>query len=291
MIYAPTNSMVEGLRRLFKTRVKDGRLAYLGDGTGRTEVPDRKGYYYFRFELSGAPSIARAGFAAFPVYDGAEVYIARGHNGEPEIVGANYARMDQSGIDTRTFNPLHQSSKWVNLWDLTIGLATATATSVTDSFLVSVKKHLTYHGNVFRFFETGETAVKFDTAPFNPGIDEWRYAIVWQDIYGAVGEVTASTTQSLFTPLDLTDINEAVVLRPPDAIPYKAFVLSNNGGTLRQSVSEVDLRQFLQTPQIWGFPNPVVYRERIHPGRQVIVSNLTVTGNLEVLGNLLDIAA
>jgi hypothetical protein len=290
-LYSPSNFFIGQLRKLFKNRVKDGRLAYLGDGTGRVEVPDRRGYVYYRFELGGSPGIARSAGANFPVYEGAEVYVAVGYNGEPEIVGAVWQRMDEAGVDTRVFNQMHQQSKWVNLWAITIGLCTATATSATSSFLVSVKKHLTYSNNAFRYFETGVEADKLDLEPHNPATDMHRYAVVWQDVYGAVGEVTASTAQSLFTPLDLTDINEAVAQRPPDAIPYKAFVLVNNGGTLRQSVSEVDLRQFLNTPPVWGFPNPVVYRERIHPGRQVIVSGLEVTGDLEVLGDLLDIAA
>lgn len=290
-LYAPINSFVENLRKLFKNRVKDGRKAYLGDGTGRCEVPDRLGYYYYRFELGGSPSIARSGNASFPVYEGSEVYIAIGYNDEPEIVGAVYQRLDQSGVDTRTFNQMHQQSKWVYLWQITIGLATATATNATDSFLVSIKKHLTYVNNVFAYFETGEEADKLDLEPYNPAVDMHRYAVVWQDTYGSIGEVTVSTAQSLFMPLDISDVNQAVAARPPDAIPYKAFVLANAGGTLRQSITEIDLRQFLNVPQTWGFPNPVAYRERIQPNRQqLFTGSLVVTGSLQVLGSLIGIA-
>lgn len=289
-LYAPINSFVENLRKLFKNRVKDGRKAYLGDGTGRCEVPDRLGYYYYRFELGGSPSIARSGNASFPVYEGSEVYIAIGYNDEPEIVGAVYQRLDQSGVDTRTFNQMHQQSKWVYLWQITIGQTIATATSTTNSLLVSVKKHLTYFNNTFSYFETGEEADKFDFTPYPTAADEHRYALVWRDAYGNVGEITASTAQSLFMPLDIGDVNEATAQRPPDGVPYKAFVLANNGNTLRQSITEIDLRQFLNVPQTWGFPNPVAYRERIHPDRQVLFAgSQVVTGSLEVLGSLVGI--
>lgn len=290
-LYAPINSFVENLRKLFKNRVKDGRKAYLGDGTGRCEVPDRLGYYYYRFELGGSPSIARSGNASFPVYEGSEVYIAIGYNDEPEIVGAVYQRLDQSGVDTRTFNQMHQQSKWVYLWQITIGQTIATATSTTNSLLVSVKKHLTYFNNTFSYFETGEEADKFDFTPYPTAADEHRYALVWRDAYGNVGEITASTAQSLFMPLDIGDVNEATAQRPPDGVPYKAFVLANNGNTLRQSITEIDLRQFLNVPQTWGFPNPVAYRERIHPDRQVLFAgSQVVTGSLEVLGSLIGIS-
>jgi hypothetical protein len=159
--------------------------------------------------------------------------------------------------------------------------------------VVTVKKFRHYVGNRFQQFETGLLADKIDLSSYVPATDMHRYAAVWLDTYGNVAEVTTSTTQSLFAPLDSTDIDELVVNRPPDAIPHKAFYLSNNQGTVtQQAASDVDLRQFLNMPQLHGFTSPVNYRERIQPDRQVLFAGeLVVTGELEVLGELVGIPA
>lgn len=303
MLYSPFNIFLERVRLLFKKRVQDGQLAYLGDSDlpgARVEIPDRVGYVYCRFpggrDATGAakystPFPVRSAGAAFLNYPGAPVYVAYGKNDELQIIEAHYAELDKAGIDTRILNPLHQQSKWVYLWQLTIGLSSAVANSVNDSFLVTIKKYRHYVNNRFQSLETGLQADKIDLTAYNPATDMHRYAAVWTDTYLNVVEVTTSTTQSMFTPLDATDIQELVAERPPDAIPHKAFYLANNAGTVvQQAASDVDLRQFLNTPQIHGFPNPVEYRERIHPDRQVLFAgSMVVTGSLEILGSLVGI--
>lgn len=297
MLYNPVTAFIETTRKLFKSRVRDAQLAYLGDGSGRVEVPDRRGYVYIRFpggkDANGfatfsTPGIARASGAAFLNFEGAAVYVAIGYNDELEIVSAHYQQLDQSGLDTRVLNPLHQQSKWVYLWQLTIGLATAIATTTTGSLLVSVKKYLHYVNNTFQFFEMDTLSDKVDLAAYVPATDMQCYAAVWVDTYTSTAEVTTSTTQSLFTTLDDSDIQELVAQRPPDAIPHKAFYLANNQGTItQQPASDIDLRQFLNTPAVIGFQSPVAYRERIQPGRQqLFTGSLVVTGSLEVLGSL-----
>lgn len=302
-LYNPFTYFKETARLLFQKRVKDGQLAFLGDsdGTGaRVEVPDAPGYVYARFQnvpdangnaTFSAPFLVRSGNAAFQNYPGASVYVAVGYNGELEIVSANYQELTRNGIDTRTLNPLHQQSKWVYLFQLTIGLCSAVANSVNGSFLVTVKKYRHYVNNIFQTFETGAQADKIDLAPYIPAVDMHCYAAVWVDTYANTAHVTTSTAQSLFTTLDDTDIQECVVERPPDAIPHKLFYLSNNQGTVtQQAAKDVDVRQFLNTPAVHGFPNPVAYRERIHPDRQVLFAgSLVVTGSLQVLGSLIGV--
>lgn len=302
-LYSPFTYFKETARLLFQKRVKDGQLAFLGDsdGTGaRVEVPDAPGYVYARFQnvpdangnaTFSAPFLVRSGNAAFQNYPGASVYVAVGYNGELEIVSANYQELTRNGIDTRTLNPLHQQSKWVYLFQLTIGLCSAVANSVNGSFLVTVKKYRHYVNNIFQTFETGAQADKIDLAPYIPAVDMHCYAAVWVDTYTNTAHVTTSTAQSLFTTLDDTDIQECVADRPPDGIPHKLFYLSNNQGTVtQQAAKDVDVRQFLNTPAVHGFPNPVAYRERIHPDRQVLFAgSLVVTGSLEVLGSLIGV--
>lgn len=292
MLYRPLDSFSQTLRLLFQKRVRDGQLAYLGDGLGRVEVPDRRGYVYARLpagrDSSGfakftSPFIVRSSGAAFHNYEGAGVYVAIGYNGELEIVSAHYAELDRTGVDTRTLNPLHQQSKWVYLWQLTIALASAVATTTNTSFLVTVKKFRHYTGNVFQTFGTDLQADKIDLSSFVPAVDMHCYAAVWIDTYANVSEVVASTAQSLFTPLDATDVQECVDNapgRPPDAVALKLFYLANNQGTItQQAASDVDVRQFLNMPTVWGFPTTLTTRERVRPGYTLVTGAVTPSGN------------
>lgn len=302
-LYSPFTFFKETYRLLFQQRLKDGQLAFLGDKSGpgaRTEVPDADGYLYARFQnvpdangnaTFSAPFLVRSGNAAFQNHPGASVYVAVGYNGELEIVSANYQELTRNGIDTRTLNPLHQQSKWVYLWQFTIGLCSAVGNSVNGSYLVTVKKYLRYFDNVFAASETGAQADKIDLQSVVPAVDMHRYATVWLDAYTGDFEVTTSTTQSLFTTMDDSDLLETVTNRPPDAVPHKTFYLANNQGTItQQPVKDRDVRQFLNMPAVHGFPNPVAYRERIHPDKQqLFAGSLVVTGSLQVLGSLIGV--
>lgn len=303
MMYLPSNPITELLRGLFKRRVGDATLGYLGDTHGagaRVDVPGMPGYVYVHFpngrDANGnarysEPTIARSGNAAYLNYPGAGVYVGYGYDGDLEIKGTQYKAMDQAGINTATLNPLNQQSKFVYDWQLTYGLASAVGNATSPSTLVTVKSFRHYVGDTFQTFETPLAADKIDLAASIPAANMQRLAALWLDTYTNAVEVTTSTAQTLSTPLDETDVQELVTDRPPDAMPLKAFRLANAQAAITQSpVTETSLRQHMATPALWGFPNPVDHRERIHQGRQVIVSNLVITSDLEVLGDLLDIA-
>lgn len=297
-----SSSVTERVRGMFKRRVSDGELAYLGDTHGagsRVDVPGKNGYVYVHFpdgrDQNGfarysQPTIARASGAPYINAPGSMVYVAVRYNNELEIVSANYAGMDRAGIDTRVLNPLNQQSKFVYPWQLTYGQASAVATAATSSTLVMVKSFRHYVGNVFQTLDTPLQIDKPNFSSYIPATNEQRYAAVWIDTYTNLPEVTTSVIQGIGVPFDETDIQELVIGRPPDAMPLKAFMLSNGQITIMQGAQETDLRQHMATPHLWGFPNPVQHRERIRAGRQLIVSNLEVTSDLEVLGDMLDIA-
>lgn len=286
-LYQPSSAALQFVRSLFKKRINDGTFAVLGDADGRVEVPDRIGFVYVRFPdgkdslgnaLYSTHVMVRASNAAYPNYAGAGVYVSVGYDGNLEIKGAHYAGLDQAGIDTRTLNPLHQQAKWVYPWQITIGLVRAVATSVTTSTRVMVKSFRHYVNNTFAIADTPLLADKPDLAAYIPGVDEHCYAAVWLDTYLNTFVITTSVTQDMFTPLDATDIQELVTDRPPDAMPLAAFYLSNDQATIQQNILDVDLRQFLDTPNVWGFPSTVVYQERIQPMRQVVAyDDVTVT--------------
>jgi hypothetical protein len=294
MTYSPSNWVIERLRGLFKRRVRDAELAYLGDSHGesaRVDVPGKLGFVYVHFAngkdengfaLYGPPIMARSGSAAYLNAPGMPVFVAYNDAGELEIKGAQYAAIDQAGFDTRVLNPLNQQSKFVYPWQLTYGLASAVANSVTTSFLVTVKKFYHYVGNKLEAFDTPLEADKIDMESYIPAVDEHCYAAVWVDTFLNEDVVTTSVPQAMTTPLDATDLQELVVRaassRPPDGVPLKAFYLANNQGTLQQSSLEVDIRQHMDMPKAWGFPNVLSTLERIWPNRTLVIGPYTTTG-------------
>lgn len=294
MLYQPIPAPLQYLRSLFKRRVNDATFAVLGNEAGRVEIEDKIGYVYCRFPdgkdangdaLYSTAFPVRAADAAYPNYAGAGVYIGIGYSGELEIKSAHYAGLDSAGLDSRTLNPLHQQSKWVYPWQLTIGLVRAVGTAATVSTLLMVKSFRHYVNNVFAIAETPLEADKIDVTAYIPAIDEHCYVGIWLDTYLNEFVVTVSTAQSMFTPLDATDIAELVDDRPPDAIPLAAKYLANDSSGVVQSVLDVDLRQFLDTPTVWGFPTTIAYQERIQPARQVVAydSVSITTGILTVI--------
>jgi hypothetical protein len=305
MMYRPSNSILERIRGLFKQRVGDAEFAYLGDSHGdgaRVDVPGKIGFVYIHFPngkdengnaLYSTPMIARATSVAYLNFPGAGVYVGAGYDGELEIKAAHYAGLDQAGVDTRVLNPLNQQSKFVYSWQLTYGLANAVATTLTGSFLVTVKSFLHYVGNTFQKYETPLQADKIDLASHVPGADEHRYAAIWIDTYTNTPTVTTSTTQPLDEPLDYTDIQELVTGRPADAMPLKAFYLSDDQSTLRQTAREVDLRQHMATPTPWGFPHALTSLERVRPNYTLVVGPYTASGGgaltIETGGRVLNV--
>jgi hypothetical protein len=294
MMYRPSSSTTERLKALFKKRIADGDIAYLGDSIlpgARVDVPGRPGYVYVRFPygrdangytLFTPPTMARSSGAAYLNYPGAAVIVAVKYNNELEIVSAHYPSLDRAGINTATLNPLNQQSKFVYPWQLTYGLASAVATAATASTLVMVKKFRHYVGNTLQAFDTPLQADKIDLASYIPAADQHCYAAVWIDTYTNTAVVTTSVAQATSAKLDATDLQELVVRaassRPADGIPLKAFYLSNDQGTITQSSLDVDLRQWLDNPVAWGFPTTLTTLERVRPGYTLVTGPYAASG-------------
>jgi hypothetical protein len=294
MMYFPSTPIIERLRGLFKRRVRDSELAYLGDGHGpgaRVDVPGKSGFVYVHFAVGkdengfatyGGITMARSGSAAYINAPGMPVHVAYNRSNELEVVGTVNSALDQYGIDTRVLNPLNQQSKWVYPWQLTIGLASAVANSVTASTLITVKKFRHYVGNKLEAFETPLVVDKPDLSSYIPAAGQHCYAAVWIDTYTNEAVVVTSVAQAITTPLDDTDLQETVVRaaasRPADGIPLKAFYLANDQNTLTQSALEVDMRLWLYNPPAWGFPNVLNTLERVWPNRTLVTGPYTVSG-------------
>lgn len=293
-MYSPSDFLKERLRSLFKRRVRDADLAYLGDTHGagaRVDVPGLPGRVYVHFPngkgengfaLYSPPQVVRSGVAAYVNTPGMPVFIAINRSGEPEIVDTVSSALDEYGIDTRVLNPLNQQSKFVYPYQLTYGLASAVANSTTTSFLVTIKSFRHYVGNLFQKVETPLAANKINLSAYIPTTDQHCYAAVWIDAYTNLPVVTTSIAQATTSPLTAADLQELVVRaassRPADGIPLKAFYLSNSQGTITQSARDVDLRQLMDNPQVWGFPNVLTTLERVWPNRTLVTGPYTLSG-------------
>ena len=291
MMYQPSNSIIERLRALFKRRVGDTTVAFLGDSDGagaRIDVPGKTGYVYVRFPngrsilggvIYSSPYMVRSAGAAYPRVPGFMVNVGWSDNGELEIKSANHKALDQAGYNTAALNPLDQQSKFVYPWQWTVGLASAVATFLTASTLVTVKSFRHYVANRFRTFETPLEADKIDLASFIPAADLQCMAAIWIDTYTNTYTVTASTPQALNVDFDDTDFDELIEGRPADAMPLKAFILANGQIKIMQSpINETDLRQHLSVPPIWGFPHTLTTIERVRGGYTLVVGPYTASG-------------
>lgn len=295
MNYLPSTSEIEILRRLFQNRVGDAWYAVLGDrlGTGaRTDVPGKPGWVYIMFLNGGdangnvsytAPTMVRAAGVAFPNVPGTGLWVGYGYDGDLCVKAAHNKALDAMGINTQVLNPLNQQSRFVYPWQLTYGLASAVGNSTTPSTLVTVKKIRHYTGgNLLQPFDTPLQADKIDLASYIPAADTHCYAMVWLDTYTNDPAVTTSVTQALSSPLSDADLQECVVRsassRPPDAIPFKAFYLSNDQGSITQSDLDVDVRQWLDMPNVLGFPNVLTTLERIRANYTFVTGPFTTSG-------------
>lgn len=295
MNYLPSTSEIEILRRLFQNRIGDAWYAVLGDrlGTGaRTDVPGKPGWVYIMFLNGGdtngnvtytAPTMVRAAGVAFPNVPGTGLWVGYGYDGDLCVKAAHNKALDAMGINTQVLNPLNQQSRFVYPWQLTYGMVNAVGNSTTPSTLVTVKKIRHYTGgNLLQPYETPLQADKIDLASYIPAADTHCYAMVWLDTYTNDPAVTTSVTQALSSPLTDADLQECVVRsassRPPDAIPFKAFYLSNDQGSITQNDLDVDVRQWLDMPNVWGFPNVLTTLERIRANYTLVTGPFTTSG-------------
>ncbi len=290
----PSNSVIERLRALYQRRNQDSIFAVLGDHDGdggRVDVPGLDGYVYVRvpggrdangFNNFSNPMVAFSAGVAFPNTVGFGVRIAYDEDGDLFIKSAHKQSLRQAGINISVLNPLNQQSKFVYLWQLTMGLANAVATSLTASTLVTVKSFRYLIGNRFTVYETPFEADKPDLSAYIPSADNHCYAGLWIDPYTNLPVVTTSIAQAITIPLNATDIQELVVRtassRPPNGVPLKAFYLANDQGTIKQSAADVDIRQMLNMDALHGFPNLLTTLERVWPNYTLVTGPYTTTG-------------
>jgi len=265
----------------------------LGSGSGNPYAGRSK--YWVRFPIgtdengytvyTPARPVRYAGESAIIAREGIEVLVHvdpyDGVETIPRIIPDYPGRAD---FDSRIMNTSDPITQWTDARKLIRLLARASGGETAQ---------VTIQANPFHVDDFGERSTYSGTLPDDqldltgiiPAVGYHALAVVFFDLLNNEPLVKVSTTQALETALDSTDYDECFTQLPHhEFIPLKSFDIGN-GQTAISMLDEVeDLRTWLPTPRIYGFPTPVP------EGKSILIrSTHTVThaGNLEVLGNLI----
>ena len=158
--------------------------------------------------------------------------------------------------------------------------------------LITVRENPFFVDDVMDFYiyaGTTSAASKPDLASYIPAADYQRLICIFFDTYQQEPFVAGSTAQALTTAIDSTDYTECFAqLVHNEYIPLLSLVLSNNQSAIVIDNVKEDLRQFVNAPRVYGFPNPIASGQAIliRDTHQQLVYDLTIEGSLTVEGDL-----
>ena len=287
------------LRRKIQRR-RYRKRALLGDGNGLIRVSI--GRVWVRVEAGmdgdgnttyGIPTVVNSGTAGYPVYDGAGVWLKFDNNDELTIHAADERDMRAAGIDPQNANPMLPEKAFLTLNNVVRLLSRPTGQASTTSTLVYVNP-LLYTDNyqdLNHYTGTPRVADKIDLASYIPTAGNHCIAVLFLRTVENTIQVCTSTVQAMTTALDLTDYQECFDAAKAETIPIQAYKLANGAAGIDIRDIGEDLRQFINMPQIHGFPNPVdrdtlirAGQDVLHFGTLTITDTLTVAGKLTVIG-------
>lgn len=284
---------------------KTARLeAVLGNGSG--SVYASKTRYWVRVAMRadsdgnmtyGQPLPMRYA-PGYPIIEkeGVEVLLFYDHDGELSIERMKTDYFDRADIDSRSFNSASPQDQWLYLRNVVRFLTRPVGSSATeDSTLITVRENPFFVDDVMDFYiyaGTTSAASKPDLASYIPAADYQRLICIFFDTKQQEPFVAGSTTQALTTAIDSTDLTECFAqLEHNEYIPLLSLVLSNNQSAIVIDNVKEDLRQFVNAPRVYGFPNPIASGQAIliRDTHQEMVYDLTVQGNLTIQGDLVNL--
>lgn len=277
-------------RRLRRNNRKQGnRLGVLGDGQGNLYA-DQAGLFWAYWsgsrDANGNTTIGqvfrvRPGSANYIPQAGRAVWIGRDDEGQLEVKGAFFSDLVNTDFDPRSVNPNDPYRQFVYTPNIVTFRSDSVATAEDTGLLVNLDQ-LFYVDAYGQWQHWNGTAVgtHLDLAPYVPGVDMHLYALIYLKTLENLAAIAISVAQSLFSPLDFTDIQECFDAADPEILPSRVYELANNQTTLIASpVRDIDLRQWVNVPARLGNPNPITRRERIRAGQQAIWhGELTISG-------------
>lgn len=298
--YSVRSPLMRKQRRLATRRFKTF-TAILGDENGVvSSVNDKIGTYRIRFDAGsdGNGNSTKTPYtlahvspnANFLPDAGRRVVIGRDNrNGNRlTILGADASDLENAGIDTRAMNPSRRENNFVRLRDVTRLMSRPVGTLNTPSLLANVQPAIfDFYNERVVYRGTELQADKIDFTSLIPSVGNWCIAVVWVSLLDQTVSVSASTAQTISTPIDATDFSEAFIDRPFEAVPIQAYLLSNAQVSIDTSALYEDLRQFINTPDRVGFPSHIQYREHVRTDYRVLTfGTITTDKTLNIEGTV-----
>lgn len=282
-------------RDLLSERFGDDRECKLGNGNGKVVLADGSNLVWVR-ELLGANddgsprlsppfSVRKLPNINFYPAEGQTVWVGLDRHKQLAVKDVSWESMTAQGISTNSANAYDPRTKFNNFETITELYAQAIGTTNSPSTSVNVMpfRYIDDY-NQLKYWGGGQISL----ASLIPATDLQRCVLIYlkPDLtlvaYG-------STTQSLFTPMDATDIQECINQRAADAIPVALFKLANGQVSVTDKALSDHYRQFMNTPPAVGFPYEMRYQFQIRQGYSVVQhGGITISGNggLTVNGGL-----
>lgn len=278
------------------------REGVLGDGNGNPYAPG-KSRYWVRFpagvDVDGnstytAPRAIRySGEGDFLAREGVEVLVRIDPHDEVETITRvvpDYP--ERAGFDGRILNASDTINKWVDVKNFIRLLCRPTGSGLSTATKVTIREN-PFHVDMFGDFSSYYGTLpddQPDLTSYIPSADNHCLIVVFFDFLANEPFVTASTAQALTSALDTTDYSECFAQQPHnECIPLVSLELADAQATVSNEDVIEDLRTWLPTPLIYGFPNPIPEGKAIliRGTHQMITYNQTVEGGLTIEGGML----
>lgn len=276
--------------------------AILGDGNGN--VYAGKSRYYVRLAAQtddtgnvtyGEPlPIRYAASSSVPPLEGVEVLIMVDYDDQLSIERVKPDWFERANIDSRTFNQAEPYDRFVYLHNVVREMTRPVGSANgAESTLITIREN-PFKINDFLdwaiYGGTTRAADKPDLASYIPAAGYHRIVCVFFDEFLQEPFIVGSTAQLLTSALDSTDYDECFVqLLHNEYKPLLALKLADAQTAIDANDLVEDLRQHVNTPRVYGFPNPIPSGKGIliRSTHQEIVYDLTVQGDLIVQGDML----
>jgi hypothetical protein len=300
-----TLSELQQARRRVQKRMQP-RRAILGRGDSAGTLYAGDGMLWARYLAAadsnniaqpGVPFRVRAGDTNYLPRVGRVVWVGPDYDGTLKIIGADHDDLRAAGIDAAVLNPNDPYRQFIRFKDLQNFRALPVGSAAEGSLKVQLRSLLHWRNDYqFAQFAGTSSATHADLTAYVPGADEQRYVVIWyrtiRDSDQSAIQITASTPKSsIDAALTWADIQECAVAADADSVPVQCFRLANEQSELKlSSVTDEDLRQFINMPPVFGFPKTITRLTRVvtdHSatvlGPLVLNSELRVSGEMVIL--------
>jgi hypothetical protein len=281
-------------RRIQRRRYNKG--AVIGDESGNTHAGLGKIWVRFRAGIDGTGNVTygpavkvNRGDANYWDKANAPVRVIYDENDELTVKGVDNREARGANLDTGMLNYGSKVSRWFLLKYAITAACRPVGTTADPSTLVSVRGmvYVDNYGDIHDLPETARQADKIDLAAYIPVAGYHRIVCVFARTIANTYQVVGSTAQLETSDLDLTDFQECFDQQDAETIPLAAYKLANAQSSIDIRHLAEDLRQFVNMPQVLGFPNPVAKNTIIRSGRSsTVCGDLFATADLYVAGEL-----